>query len=98
MTLADVQVALFEGFSFAVFWSCFCRAAHTSKANTKRDIRWAFTLLGVVSIVCMVAPLWGYHPDLVSVLLAGSTAIVQTVTAYHWRRGVPARFANGESP
>lgn len=92
MTVADVQLALFEAFSLLTFYTCFCRSAHTSKANTKRDVRWAFTLLGVVSILCIVAPLWGYQPDLISLLLAASAAIVQVVTSHHWRRGVPLPF------
>jgi hypothetical protein len=91
--MADVQLALFEAFSAAIFWSCFCRAVHTSKANTVREVRWAFTLLGVVSIMCIVAPLFHYQPDGIAVMLAGAIAVVQIVTSSHWRHGVPARFA-----
>jgi hypothetical protein len=90
--LLDIQLAMFEAFAALIFWSCFCRASHTSKANTKRDVRWAFTLLGVVSIVCIVAPFFGYVPDLISIALVGSTAMVQLATSYHWRRGVPVQF------
>lgn len=97
MNLADLQLALFEGFALSIFWSCFCRAAHTNKANTKRDIRWSFTLLGVVSILSIVAPLWGYQPDAMAVLLAGATAAVQATTSHHWRRGLPAPFRKDPS-
>jgi hypothetical protein len=87
-----ILLTLFEIFAFGLFWSCFCRSAHTSKANTKRDIRWAFTILGVVAIVCMVAPLWGYEPDGLVVLVLAAATITQLVTAHHWRAGVPRQF------
>jgi hypothetical protein len=90
--MTDGHIALFEAFSIAIFWSCFCRAVHTSKANTVREVRWAFTLLGVVSILCIVAPLWGYHPDGIAVLLVGAIAVLQITTSHHWRGGVPERF------
>jgi hypothetical protein len=89
---SHIQLALFEAFSIATFWSCFCRAAHTDKRNTRRDVRWAFTLLGVAAILCAVAPLFHYQPDGISVLLAGAIAVVQLVTSHHWRHGVPVRF------
>jgi hypothetical protein len=92
VTVHDLQLYLFEAFSLAIFYACFCRAAHTSKANTKRDIRWVFTLLGVVSIVCMAAPLFDYRPDGIAVVLAGAIALVQFVTSHHWRAGVPKQF------
>jgi hypothetical protein len=92
VTIAEIQIALFEAFSFATFWSCFCRAAHTSKTNSKRDIRWAFTSLGVVSILCIAAPLYDWQPDAIAVLMAGAIAAVQVVTSHHWRQGVPEKF------
>lgn len=92
MTLADLQLMLFEGFCLSIVYSCFCRASHTNKANTKRDVRWAFSLLGVVSIVGAAVPFAGYEPDPVAVMFAGATAAVQLVTSFHWRRGVPAQF------
>ena len=92
MTIAEIQLGLFEAFSITTFWSCFCRAAHTSKTNSKRDIRWAFTLLGIVSILCIAAPLYEWRPDAIAVLLAGAIASVQVVTSHHWRAGVPKQF------
>jgi hypothetical protein len=92
VSTAEIQLALFECFSLSIFYSCFCRAAHTSKANTKRDIRWVFTVLGVVSIICAAAPVLGYEPDGIAVLLTAAISLVQFVTSYHWRNGVPQRF------
>jgi hypothetical protein len=73
-------------------WTCFCRTSHTHKGNTKRAVRWAFQGLGVLSILSFVAPFYGYEPDRMAVMLLVWIAIVQIVTAHHWRQGVPVRF------
>lgn len=86
-------VIVFEAFAIALFSSCLCRASYTNKANTKRDIRWAFTFLGVMSLVAVLAPLlWGYEPDGMSTALLAAMTVVQLVTSHHWRNGVPAQF------
>lgn len=83
---------LWEASALALVYSCFCRATYTSKANTKRDIRWAFTLLGVMGLLSVMAPFWGYDPDGFTVALLVVITLVQITTAHHWRRGVPAQF------
>ena len=92
-----IEVAFFEAFALALFYSCFCRALFTSKKNTRRDIRWAFTYLGVISLVCVLAPFWGDEPDGITIALIGAIAVVQLTTAYHWRRGVPDKFRKDPS-
>lgn len=87
-----MRLLLWEAFALALFYSCFCRASHTHKGNTVRAIRWAFTLLGVVSILCVLAPLWDYAPEGMAVLLLGTFTVVQVTTAHHWRKGIPAAF------
>ena len=89
-------LALYEAFAIALLYSCFCRAAHTSKANTRRDVRWAFTVTGVVAVLAVIAPAYGHEPDRLEVALLGAFAIVQLVTAHHWRAGVPAAFRRSE--
>jgi asparagine N-glycosylation enzyme membrane subunit Stt3 len=87
-----VDLFIWEAAALALVCSLFCRASHTSKGNTRRDIRWAFTFLGVVAIVATLAPFWGYDPDPLTIALLAAIAVVQITTAYHWRRGVPAQF------
>ena len=87
-----IHLAIWESAALALFYSCFCRASHTSKANTKRDIRWAFTYLGVMALLSVLAPFWGYDPDGFTVALLVAITIVQITTAHHWRRGIPAQF------
>lgn len=87
-----IRLALFELAALSLFWCCFCRSSFTSKRNTKRDVRWAFTLLGVVAIVCIVAPLWDYRPDPIAIIVLVAAALVQLVTDHHWRGGLPKAF------
>jgi hypothetical protein len=87
-----MALAIWEALALALFYSCFCRARHTHKGNTKRDIRWAFTYLGVMSILSALAPFWGYDPDAFAVALLGAITVVQITTAHHWRKGIPAQF------
>lgn len=87
-----IALSVWEVLAAALFYSCFCRAAFTNKRNTRRDVRWVFTYLGVMSLLCVLAPLWGYEPDGFTTALLGAIALVQLVTAHHWRRGVPAQF------
>jgi hypothetical protein len=87
-----MALAIWEALALALFYSCFCRASYTSKANTKRDIRWAFTFLGVMALLSVFAPFWGYDPDGFTVALLGAITVVQLATARHWRAGIPAPF------
>lgn len=87
-----VELSIWEAASLGLLWSLFCRASHTSKGNTRRDIRWAFAFLGVVSILATVLPFWGYDPDPFAITLLVAITVVQLTTAYHWRRGVPDQF------
>jgi|GEM_PF-1834923 len=57
------------------------------------DVRLAFVLLGAVALFGLVAPLvLCWEPDPVSLSLAGSIALIQHVTARHWRYGVPVHY------
>lgn len=86
-------VIVFELAAALLVWSCFCRAAFTHKRNTRRPIRWTFTLLAIMACTCFFAPiLWHYEPDGVSAGLAGVLALTQLVTNHYWRQGVPPQF------
>lgn len=87
-----MHLAIWEASAIALFYSCFCRASFTSKANTRRDIRWSFTFLGVMSLLSVLAPLYGYDPDGFTLALLVCMTVVQVTTAHHWRKGVPPPF------
>lgn len=89
------MLALHEFLSFALFYTCFCRAVKTDR-RVRKDVLAAFWLLGTVSIVAMFAPLaFQWRPDFMSLALILSILIVQLVTAAHWRHGIPREFING---
>lgn len=87
-----INLVIWEALALALVYSCFCRASFTNKANTKRDVRWSFTYLGVMAVLSVLAPFWGYDPDGFTVALLGALTVVQLTTAHHWRNGVPVQF------
>lgn len=91
-SLQVFQLGLYYGFTVTIFYSCFCRQARMTKHNTRRDIRWVFTMLGVVSIIAIFAPLYGHVPDPIELMLLAAVACVQVATAHHWQMGIPPHF------
>lgn len=87
-----IALAIWETLALALVYSCFYRANFTNKTNTVRVVRWAFTYLGVMSLLSVLAPFWGYDPDAFTIALLGSITTVQLATAHHWRKGVPEKF------
>lgn len=88
----------------ALFWTCFCRQAHSSP-RTRVEIRRAFWLLSTAALIVGVSP-WGhllwpdlFEPrsvDLSDISLLAATLYVQTTTARFWRRGPPKQFTQDE--
>ena len=74
-----------------LFWSIFCRSVRVSK-TTRLDIRLAPWLVGIASLVGLGAPLYGWMPNIVVLMIVGSVAILQMVMSQHWRQGVPYHF------
>ncbi len=85
-------LVLFLAFSVLLLASCFCRATHTHKGNTRRPVRWTFTAQGVLACICCFAPCYGYEPDGLATGLVGVLALTQVVTSHYWRQGVPRQF------
>jgi hypothetical protein len=59
-----LDLTIWEAAALALVWSLLCRASHTSKANTRRDIRWAFTFMGVVAHRGCARAVLGVRPRL----------------------------------
>ena len=74
-----------------LIYSVFQRFVHTD-ASVRLDVRIAFWLLGLAACLAVPAPLLGYVPRPLDVLLLAAFAAVQHVTGRHWRRGVPRDF------
>lgn len=77
----------------ALFYTCFCRLVHTTRASTYPAVRWAFAVCGGMALFGTVWPLaFDYAPRGIDVgLLAGFT-LVQVITSRLWRHGVPAQL------
>lgn len=81
-----------ELLAMALLWSCFCRAAMLS-SSARLDIRLAFWMLGTTAVWVLFYPLiWPWQPDAVSLALLLSIVVVQFVTSFHWKGGVPRAF------
>lgn len=92
-------VLVHELLCVALFYSVFFRAVQTCE-KVRANVRFAFFCLGLVACGGMAAPIaWSFVPDLFSLALLAGVALVQLVTTYYWRNGVPDRFYKpGEGP
>ena len=86
------SVVLHEFFCCVLLWSVFCRFTK-SDDSLLFSIRLAFFGLGIAACLGITAPVsWGYDPHPVSLVMLGAFAIVQVVTAAHWKDGPPVYF------
>lgn len=74
-----------------LFGSVFCRLRRTTK-KTHMDVRMALWLVGLVSLLGLGAPLYGWLPDQITLLIVSAVDVMQLVTASHWAKGVPRQF------
>ena len=75
----------------ALFWSIFCRSVKVDQ-TTRLDVRLALWLVGIASLLGLGAPLYGWVPNLPTLVIVGSVVILQVVMAQHWHSGVPYQF------
>lgn len=87
----SVLMTTWEVICLLLFWSVFCRSLRTS-IKTRLDIRLSLWLVGVASLFGLGAPLYGWVPNVVSLVMVGSVAILQIVMSKHWKDGVPYYF------
>lgn len=84
-------LAIWEALCGVIFWSVFCRSVKVNK-TTKLDVRLAIWGVGIASLVGIGAPLYGWMPDPVTIVIVLAIAVMQGVMAQHWRHGVPSHF------
>lgn len=83
-----------------IFWELLCIALFLSvydriimvNPTTRLEIRLALCGVGLAAIVGLAAPLYGWVPDLVTLIIVSAIVIMQTVMAELWRNGVPHQF------
>lgn len=89
--MITMQHWVWELFCMALFYCSFCRAVHITPA-AHLDIKVANFLMGIVTMLGMVAPLYGWRPDPIVFLFVFSMLLMQSVTSRSWRNGIPADF------
>lgn len=84
-------LTLWELLCMALFWSIFCRSIKVDQ-TTKLDVRLALWGVGVAALAGIGAPIYGWHPDCVTIAIVTAIVVMQVVMAQHWRNGVPIHF------
>jgi hypothetical protein len=85
---------IWEVLCCALLYSVFCRLVHTT-VSTRISVRFAIFFLGLAALVGIGAPLYGWEPDPVSILITAACLLMQLVAAHFWRGGVPRNFQKG---
>jgi peptidoglycan/LPS O-acetylase OafA/YrhL len=88
---------VWEALCVALLWSVFCRLVRTND-KTLWWVRASIWLLGVAALVGMAAPVYGWKPDAVVLLMTVACLNMQVVAARHWRNGVPSQFQYSQFP
>lgn len=92
LTSSCLLLLAHELLCIVLFWSVFCRSALTCGQRTKLSVRISLLILGAAALAAMAAPLYGWHPDMVSLFLLIAYDIMQVTAAELWRAGVPQPF------
>jgi len=79
----------------ALVWSVFYRSA-LADHTTRFCIRLGLTGTAVGGILGMAAPLYGWMPDAVTVLIVMSIVNMQVAFAQFWKHGVPPQYVQPE--
>lgn len=88
----NVLDLVYQAACTAVLWTCFCRFVRMDE-TTAAPIRFAFWLLSVASIACMIAPHFKWaDPSWPAALLLGAITVLQYTTSKFWARGAPDQF------
>lgn len=79
----------------ALLWSVLYRSALADK-TTKFCIRLGLTGTGVGAAVGMFAPIYGWVPDGVTIIIVMSIVNMQLAFARFWKHGVPSQYVKPE--
>lgn len=89
----EVFLIIHEALCFALLYTSFCRAVHTSEKTTKVGIRFAILLLGGAACYGIAWPLYkSWQPDEFSLFLLFSVTVAQVTFAGLWQEGVPPAY------
>lgn len=74
---------LWEITCLVLFLSVFARAVAIGP-DAPRDLRLALLLCGMSSLMGLVAPLYGWAPDIIDVMVLGGAVVFQLVATSYW--------------
>ncbi len=80
-----------ESLCVLLFWSVFVRLVHVD-TTTKTEVRIVLVLAGQASIVGFGAPLYGWLPDGMTLLMFGVVVAMETILSSPWKFGIPVQF------
>lgn len=86
-----ITLIFWELLCVALLWSVFCRSVRVD-TTTRIEIRLALQIVGIAALIGLGAPLYGWVPDVVTMIIVGAIVIMQAVMAQLWRHGVPHPF------
>ncbi len=78
-----------------LLWSVFYRATITSR-NTLLSVRIGLFAMSAAALVGMVAPLYGYSPHYITVIVVVCIVYAQAMFAGYWRTSVPGQYIKPE--
>lgn len=84
---------LWEFLCLSLLWSVFIRTVLMDK-TTRLDVRISLVLMGTAALFGTAAPLYGWTPDVVTIVIVAAVSVLQNVMAQHWQTQVPRHFVN----
>ena len=80
-----------EVLCWALLWSVFLRLIHVDK-TTKTEVRIVLVLAGIAALIGIGAPLYGWLPDGVTLIVLGALVAMELVLSQNWKNGIPVQF------
>lgn len=87
----NLMVYIHEFLAIFLFYTCFCRSVKMN-SNTIREIRLAFYGLSLAAVVSIFAPMRGWRPDWIHIIMLLAINIVQYTTSKFWHHSLPSSF------
>lgn len=77
----SATLLLWESMCLSLLWVVFCRSVYITKA-VRLDIRLSVFAVGLAALFGIGAPVYGWTPDLVTMLITSSLAVLHLVLSH----------------
>lgn len=75
----------------ALLWSVFLRLIHVDK-TTKPEVRIVLVVTGFAALMGAGAPLYGWLPDGITLVVLGSLVSMELILSRDWSHGIPVQY------